>query len=184
MLVESSPETLDRRLAVSAIAENVSGNLIEPGLLRIDNDGRPVPDLAESFSQIDPLTYEAVLRPGLQFHDGTPLTAEDVAATYDSLRDRRFHSPLASRYDELAEVTALDARRVRITLKRPGAGFPVNLIMGIVPAGQPRSIEASSAAIRSGLAPFDSWNGPTRNTCCWRPTRPTTVARPQSGICW
>ena len=71
MLVESAPETLDRRLAVSAIAENVSGNLIEPGLLRIQNDGRPVPDLAESFRQLDPLTYEAVLRPGLQFHDGT-----------------------------------------------------------------------------------------------------------------
>ena len=155
LLVESPPETLDRRLAVSAIAENVSGNLIEPGLLRIDNDGRAVPDLAESFQQIDPLTYEAVLRSGLQFHDGTPLTAEDVAATYDTLRDRRLHSPLASRYDELAAVTALDARRVRFTLKRPAAGFPVNLTMGIVPARGAAAIDRSEFSRRPvGAGPF------------------------------
>jgi len=134
LLVESSPETLDRRLAVSAIAENTSGNLIEPGLLRIGDDGRPVPDLAESFRQIDPVTYEAVLRPGLQFHDGTTVSAEDVVATYDTLRDPRLHSPLASRFDELSQVSAVDARRVRFTLKQPAAEFPVNLNMGLVPA--------------------------------------------------
>jgi len=68
-----------------------------------------VPDLAESFRQIDPVTYEAVLRPGLQFHDGTALSAEDVVATYDTLRNPRLHSPLASRFDELSQVSAVDA---------------------------------------------------------------------------
>ena len=134
LLVESAPETLDRRLALSAIAENISGNLIEPGLLRIDADGRAVPDLAESLQEVDPLTYEAVLRPGLHFHDGTPVEAADVVATFDSLRDPHLKSPLAGRYENLDKVIAADNRRVRFTLKRPSAAFPVDLILGIVPA--------------------------------------------------
>ncbi len=155
LLIESPPETLDRRLAVSLFAENIAGNLIEPGLLRIQNDGRPVPDLAESFTQIDPLTYEAVLRPGLHFHDGTPLTAEDVVATYDTLRDPRFHSPLASRFRELAQVSALDDRRVRFSLKQPLAAFPVDLVMGIVPARGAAAIDQSEFGRHPvGAGPF------------------------------
>jgi peptide/nickel transport system substrate-binding protein len=154
LLVEFPPETLDRRLAVSAIAENVSGNLIEPGILRIDDDGRPVPDLAESFTQLDPLTYEALLRPGLRFQDGSQVTAADVVASYDTLRDPGFHSPLASRYGALAQVTALDERRVRFVLKQPAAGFPVDLIMGVVPR-DPASIEhADFGRHPIGAGPF------------------------------
>ncbi len=134
LLVESTPETLDRRLALSAIAENVSGNLIEPGLLRIDDSGRAVPDLAESLRVVDPLTYEATLRPGLRFHDGTPVQAADVVATFDSLRDPKLKSPLAGRYAEIAQVVALDELRVRFALDRADAAFPVNLSLGIVPA--------------------------------------------------
>jgi peptide/nickel transport system substrate-binding protein len=160
LLVETPPETLDRRQAVSAIAENISGNLIEPGLLRIQDDGRPVPDLAESFRQVDPVTYEAVLRPELQFDDGTALTAEDVVATYDTLRDRRLHSPLASRYDELAQVSALDARRVRFVLKQPAAEFPVNLTMGIVPARGAAAIGQGEVGSEFGRHPVGA--GPFR----------------------
>jgi len=155
LLVESSPETLDRRLAVSTIAENVSGNLIEPGLLRIDEDGRAVPDLAETFGQLDAVTYEAVLRPGLRFHDGTPVTAAEVVATYETLRDPRFHSPLASRFGELAQVSAVDARRVRFVLKLPAAEFPVNLTMGIVPALGAGAIDRSDFGRHPvGAGPF------------------------------
>jgi peptide/nickel transport system substrate-binding protein len=154
MLVEFPPETLDRRLAVSAIAENVSGNLIEPGILRIDDSGRAVPDLAESFTQLDPLTYEATLREGLRFHDGTPVTAQDVAATYAALRDPDFHSPLASRYGELAEITALDERRVRFVLRQPEAAFPVDLVMGIVPRAAGSSEHPDFGRHPVGAGPF------------------------------
>jgi peptide/nickel transport system substrate-binding protein len=49
------------------------------GLVRIDERGRVIPGLAASWSTPDPLTWEIKLRPGVRFHDGAELTAEDVA---------------------------------------------------------------------------------------------------------
>ena len=134
LLVESPPETLDRRLALSATAENVSGHLLEPGLLRLGDDGRPTPDLAESFESLDPTTYVFTLRPGLVFSDGSPLVAADVVATFESLSDPRLGSPLAVKYQEIASIEALDARRVRVRLRAPFAPFLADMSMGIVPA--------------------------------------------------
>jgi peptide/nickel transport system substrate-binding protein len=46
----------------------------------LDHDGTPQPALAESWEQSDPDTLRMTLRPGVMFHDGTPLTAEHAAA--------------------------------------------------------------------------------------------------------
>src|SRR5690606_34488301 len=59
-------------------------------LLRFDPDQYPdvVGDLAESWTVADDgMSYTFKLRPNVKFHDGTTLTAEDVKATYDRLRD-------------------------------------------------------------------------------------------------
>jgi peptide/nickel transport system substrate-binding protein len=48
------------------------------GLIRIDERGRVVPGVALSWTTPDPLTWEIKLRPGVKFHDGSELTAEDV----------------------------------------------------------------------------------------------------------
>src|SRR5450432_4393589 len=98
VLIQSPPETLDRRLALSAVAEHIAGNLIEPGLMRIGDDGRPVPDLAERLELVDPTHFLATLRPNLRFQDGSALTAADVVATFRSITDSRLHSPLAVKY--------------------------------------------------------------------------------------
>lgn len=55
--------------------------LIHQGVMTYDGDGEVVPGLAESAEQVDPLTYEFTLRDGLTFHDGTPVTAEDVSSS-------------------------------------------------------------------------------------------------------
>jgi peptide/nickel transport system substrate-binding protein len=48
------------------------------GLVRIDEKGRVTPGIAQSWSTPDPLTWEFKLRPGVKFHDGSELTADDV----------------------------------------------------------------------------------------------------------
>lgn len=48
-------------------------------LLTQDEHLRPRPLLAESWRAVDPLTWEFILRPGVSFHDGSPLTPADVA---------------------------------------------------------------------------------------------------------
>ncbi len=57
---------------------NVQIHVYEP-LLFQDAQLRPIPGLAQSWRAVDPLTWEFTLRPGVTFHDGSPLTPADVA---------------------------------------------------------------------------------------------------------
>lgn len=132
MLLQSAPESLDRRMTLSAAGQRVA-SLIEPGLVRIDDSGKAVPDLAESFERVGPTRYRFHLRHGLTFHDGTPLTAADVVYTYESLRDPKVGSPLGPKYDKIKEVVAVDPYTVDVELKEPFAPLLIDLVMGIVP---------------------------------------------------
>ena len=52
-------------------------------LVQMDPDSKMIPGLATSWKVIDPLTWEFKLRKGVKFHDGSELTAEDVAFSID-----------------------------------------------------------------------------------------------------
>ena len=79
--------------------------------------GNPLaPCLAESFSASeDGLAYEFVLRNGVRFHNGDPVTAEDVKFSFERYRGTS-HDLMQER---MASVEALEPRRVRFTLKKP-----------------------------------------------------------------
>ncbi|WP_163990534.1 ABC transporter substrate-binding protein [Pyxidicoccus caerfyrddinensis] len=133
VLLESPPDSLDDRFALTANGQRLAA-LITPGLLAFDDASQPVPVLAESFREVSPTLMEFTLRPGLTFHDGTALTAEDVKATFDGLRDARVRSPRAERYAALKWVEAVDARTVRFHLERPYAPLLAELSAGIIPS--------------------------------------------------
>jgi peptide/nickel transport system substrate-binding protein len=59
---------------------------IYSGLVTQDAGMKVVPDLAVSWRTIDDTHWEFKLRPGVTFHDGTPLTADDVVFTYQRAR--------------------------------------------------------------------------------------------------
>jgi peptide/nickel transport system substrate-binding protein len=61
---------------------NVAWHVFE-ALTHVDADARLVPGLAESWRAVDPTTWEFKLRRGVRFHDGSELTAEDVAFSID-----------------------------------------------------------------------------------------------------
>ena len=79
--------------------------------------------LAKSIRQIDDVTYEAQLREGVKFHDGTEMTAEDVAFSLGQERLLGEKAPGASVRDvflsSLKEVTAVDRYTVKFALKAP-----------------------------------------------------------------
>ena len=78
------------------------------------------PALAESWSvSPDGLVYDFVLRKGTRFHNGEPVTAEDVKFSFERYRGAA-HKTLK---DRVAGVEALDPGRVRIRLKQPWADF-------------------------------------------------------------
>jgi peptide/nickel transport system substrate-binding protein len=101
-------------------------------LLQIDPYEYPkiVGDVATEWKvSSDGLSYTFKIRPGIRFHDGSPLTAADVKATYDKIV---FPPPgtLSIRknaYTEIAAVEAPDAATVVFKLKFPSASLVNNL---------------------------------------------------------
>jgi peptide/nickel transport system substrate-binding protein len=82
------------------------------------------PGLAESWVEGDGgLSYTYTLRDGLQWSDGTPLTAEDVAFTINTSRDQEWinHSATTANLD----ATVVDERTVKITSSVPDPKLPI-----------------------------------------------------------
>src|SRR5215813_3873034 len=69
--------TLDPHSADEALSNSFKNNIHE-GLVRFDANLKPEPALAESWTTVNPTTWRFKLRRGATFHDGTPVTADDV----------------------------------------------------------------------------------------------------------
>jgi len=97
---------------------------ISEGLLMFDAKGALQPLLAEKWEQPDPLTYIYTLRQGLTFHDGSPVTVDDVVASIARVRDAEVAGPLAWMYDTPgATVERTDDKTITIKLKTASALF-------------------------------------------------------------
>src|SRR5690348_18441634 len=85
------------------------------------NDNTPC--LAESWSQSrDGLTYEFVLRKGVKFHNGEPVTAEDVKFSFERYKG----AAAGTLKTRVAGIEVVDPGRVRIRLKQPWPDHPAN----------------------------------------------------------
>ena len=140
---------LDPRVGTDEASQKAH-QLLYNSLLRIDDQLKPVPDLAESLEiEPDELTYVVRLRHGVKFHNGRELTSEDVAYTFNSFLDPAFRGRSAG-YRIVASVKAPDRYTVVFTLKERSAQFPINLVMGIVQAGS----GAANARTPIGTGPY------------------------------
>jgi peptide/nickel transport system substrate-binding protein len=83
--------------------------------------GNPAaPCLAESWSTSpDGLTYEFVVRKGVRFHNGDPLTADDVKFSFERYRG----ASAKTLKDHVAAIEIVDPHRVRFRLRRPWPDF-------------------------------------------------------------
>lgn len=159
--IESTPETLDRRMALSQNAMRVA-QLVTPGLTRIDENGQAVADLALAFEAVDDRTWIFQLRPGLFFSDGSPLLAQDVRATFLSVLDPALGSPHRGGYAYVEDVEAPDERTVVFRLREPFGAFPVDAGLGILPArltDPSRRDEVRLRPIGAGPYVVESWDG-------------------------
>jgi peptide/nickel transport system substrate-binding protein len=130
--VIGSPRFINPLLAISDADRDLTA-LVYSGLLRAGENGGYVPDLAQHYEiSEDGRTYTFVLRNNVVFHDGTPVTAEDVVFTITMAQDSALKSPLRANWDGItAEV--VDPQTVRFILRTPYAPFIENLTLGILP---------------------------------------------------
>lgn len=107
----------------NAFASMVFGNLVET-----DDRARPVPSLAESWRPVGEDAWEFRLRPGVRFHNGSPLTAEDVAFTLERI-PTVVNSPgsFATYSQAVRAVEILDPLTLRLRTDGPYPLLPVNL---------------------------------------------------------
>jgi peptide/nickel transport system substrate-binding protein len=83
-----------------------------------------VPDLAESYElSPDGLTYTFKLRPGVKFHNGRELTAEDIKYSIERVLDPATQSPGAGFFASLDSIEVPDPGTVVFRLSRPDATF-------------------------------------------------------------
>jgi peptide/nickel transport system substrate-binding protein len=120
VLIDTIIETSDPRFCLNNYETKLS-RLVAPGLTTVDTTSlAEEPMLAESWEMTDPLTWDFVLKPGLKFSDGSPVTAEDVAWTFMSVIEPDSPSVSASQFRErFKSVVAVDERRVRFHLQKP-----------------------------------------------------------------
>ena len=128
-----TPRFANPALAITRADQDVTA-LIYSGLMQINEKGELVPDIAESILVSDDgLTYNIVLRKDVHFHDGTLLTAKDVAFTIDLIKNPDLKSPLRGNWSDVT-VEEVNDNELNIVLKDPYVPFKENFLVGIMPA--------------------------------------------------
>jgi peptide/nickel transport system substrate-binding protein len=113
---------------ISSDAEVLVANHVYDYLIDIDPDNNIQPRLATSWSvSEDGLRYTLQIAEGVTFHDGSPLSAEDVVWTFDRLRDPALELPTSNLYSNIVDVSTTGELEVTFTLQESNPFFLYDL---------------------------------------------------------
>ncbi len=153
--------TMDPGRSTQVLTVNYFYNLYD-SLTRWDAALQLQPGLATSWRAVNDTTWEFTLRPGVKFHDGSPLTAEDVRATIErNLVPGK--TVVTAGFTTIESVQAATPKLVRVVTRKPDPLLPVRLAqMGsqILPARLTTDEGAKELARRpigSGAYRFVEW---------------------------
>lgn len=119
LAMSSPPTAMDPHFYNLFSNVNVSDHMFE-SLVTMDADSRMVPALAESWRLVNDLTWEFKLRKGVKFHDGSEMTAEDVAWSLDRPATIQGSPGKFDVYTKaIVEKTIIDPYTIRLTTKAP-----------------------------------------------------------------
>ncbi|MGH3381311.1 MAG: ABC transporter substrate-binding protein [Actinoallomurus sp.] len=156
--VASDPDTLDPQKSSLAIAAEVYGGVFDR-LLDLRPDGRFVPSLATSWSSPDERTHIFDIRPDVVFHNGDPLTAGDIAFTFERITSEAFGATYAADFSAVSGVEVTGPHQVTFHLNRPFAPLLANLANRghILSRRAVRSKDPSRHPVGTGPFAFRTW---------------------------
>lgn len=149
----------------STTVDSSVSRLIFAGLLKYNQNNQLAGDLAEKVEIDEKGTlYTVLLKSNLKWHDGRPLTAEDVVFTYQTIQNPDSKSPLMASWQGVT-IKAINERTVTFALPNALVSFPYSLTSGIIPKhilGDVPKTQLRSVSFNSvnpiGAGPF-KWEG-------------------------
>jgi peptide/nickel transport system substrate-binding protein len=161
-----SPRALNPLLDYLNPVDRDLDRLLFSGLTRFDAFGRATPDLANWLISDDQRTYTFILKPNLTWHDGQPLTADDVAFTVGLMQDPRYPGPddLKS-FWQAVTTTVTGAQTIAFTLPETFAPFLDYTDFGVLPRHLLQEVNAAQLVqapfniqpVGSGPFMFERW---------------------------
>jgi peptide/nickel transport system substrate-binding protein len=139
--------------------------LLFSGLVQFDENGQPKADVAEAWGvSQDGKVYNFTLRPDATWHDGTPVTSDDVIFTIDRMKGdgSLYPQDIKDLWNKI-EVTKLNDKNLKFTLPEPFVPFMDYLTFGVlpkhllesVPPDQMANAEFNISPVGSGPYKFD-----------------------------
>lgn len=130
--IVGTPRFVNPLLAISDADRDLTA-LVYSGLMKKNPDGSLSPDLAAGYEiSPDGLSYTFTLKEDARFHDGTPVTADDVEFTVNRAKDPLLKSPRRASWEGVT-VEKVSDHVVAFTLKQSYFPFLENTTLGILP---------------------------------------------------
>lgn len=159
----TEPSAIDPQFSRTGNNQNIAMQMFDR-LVETDETIQMRPALALNFTNVDPLTWRVTLRAGVKFHDGKPLTADDVIFSLDRAKNvPNSPAPFSGNVAAIASMSAVDPLTVEFKTKQPTPDFPEQVgFVYIVQkaAAENASLEdfnAGKAAIGTGAYKFTEW---------------------------
>jgi len=142
---------------ISNDADRDISRLIFSGLITYSAEGKIIFDLAQNYeTKEDGKVYIVMLKENAFWHDGKPVTADDVIFTIKTIQNPFYKSPLKANWQGVT-AEKVDQKTVRFTLHTPYALFIENLTTGIIPKHLWESITPEQAPLHElNLKPVGS----------------------------
>jgi len=171
--VEAGPTSLDPHFASLITNIGFSRHVFQP-LMEQDHRQDLRPAIATAIRVLDDTTWEVTLDPRARFHDGQPVTADDIAFTVARAGDVP-NSPSSFRYATrpIAAVETVDATTLRIRTHQPTPLLP-NFLALVMVVSKRHGEGATTADYNAGRAMIGT--GPFRHVS-WQPGSPVVLER-------
>jgi peptide/nickel transport system substrate-binding protein len=118
-----------------------------------------VPSVDNGLISADGMTYTFPIREGVVFHDGSPMTVDDVKFSWDRVMTMSLPDGAADSLNDIVDGTAVDGNNFVVTLQRPSAAFLNTTVVAMVSSiVSQAAVEANGGVVAGELNDFMQTN--------------------------